>query len=302
MGLLSVVASARAGVIYQEDFNGSADDLNGAAPSIRPGEETWIATPIFNQDGSLDPDAGSATLAFTPSDDNVYQLDLSLTGVTGDLNWIALGFGVGQSTVIGTNNRFINGLLIGKVWMLFRGDTSGHQAFLGSATSGTAAGTPWAALETETGAIDLRIELDTTGGAGAWAATWFAKKPADLSYTEVRPRETLLDEVIDSVGIALARGLVNGTIESFSLSDSAGSSDPFAITEIVYSPDDNQITLTWNSREGETYAVKYSRDMTNWDADLDDGVAAGPDGQTTVSFDITGLEGEDRVYFRIERQ
>jgi len=302
LGLMSAAVCARADVIYQEDFSGSSDDLNGAAPGLRPGDETWVATPIFNQDGSLDPDAGSATLAFAPSDGNVYQLDLSLTGVSGDQNWIALGFGSGQSDVIGTNNRFINGLLIGKVWMLFRGNTDGHQAFLGSATSGTEDGAQWVDLVTETGEVDMRIELDTTGGAGAWAATWFAKKPADASYTEVRARATLLDESIDSVGMALARGLVDGTIESFSLSTCPASSVPFAITEIDYSSADDRVTLTWNSREGEIYSVKYSRDMTNWDSDLDDGVEADPGEMTTMSFDIAGLERSERVYFRVEKQ
>jgi len=214
-GLSFTAAPLSAAVIYSDDFSGSPDDLNGSAPDIGPG--TWIASNVFNQDGSIDPNPGSATLAFTPADGTVYHLDASLSGVSGNGNWFALGFGSGQSDVIGTNNRFINGLLIGKAWMLFRGNTDGHQAFRGSDTSGTANGVGWSALATETGEIDMRIELDTTGGAGAWAATWFARNPGDSSYTVVRATETLLDESINSVGLALANTGIDGTVESFSL-------------------------------------------------------------------------------------
>lgn len=302
LGLALTAVTAHADVLFSEDFGGTADDLNETAPDVRPGAETWVATPIFNQDGSLDPDAGSATLAFTPTDGKIYQLDVSLSGVSGDQNWIALGFGTGQSAAPGTNNRFINGNLIGKVWMLFRGNTNGHQAFLGNATSGTAVGSPWTALDTATGAIDMRIELDTTGGAGAWAATWFAKRPTDASYTEVRAKATLLDESINSVGIALARNLVDGMIESFSLSTCPGTPAKFAITAVDYAPADSMVTLTWDSREGEQYAVKFSTDLSNWDGELDDGVEADPGETTTRTFPLGGFVPEGgKLFFRVEK-
>ena len=77
----------------------------------------------------------------------------------------------------------------------------------------------------------------------------------------------------------------------------------FAITEIVYSPDDDMVTLTWISRPGAAYAVKFSTDMTNWDADLDDGVAADAGETTTRTFGIGGLASADgKLFFRIERQ
>ena len=84
------------------------------------------------------------------------------------------------------------------------------------------------------------------------------------------------------------------------------SAAPFTIREFAYSPGDNTIMLTWDSREGETYAVRYSYDMTNWDADLDDGIDAAA-GETTTSetFDLSvaGIApGVERVFFRVERQ
>lgn len=213
--LVFVAPSASAAVIFSDDFSGDSSDLNGASPDV--GSSTWVASNVFNRDGSIDPNPGSATLAFTPSNGNVYRLDTSLSGVSGNGNWFALGFGSGQSTATSANNRFINNLLIGKSWMLFRGNDDGHQAFRGSATSGTFNGSPWTALATVTGEIDLRIELDTTGGPGTWATTWFAKLPDDIAYTEVRSTEILEDESINSVGLALANVGVDGNVDSFSL-------------------------------------------------------------------------------------
>ena len=78
---------------------------------------------------------------------------------------------------------------------------------------------------------------------------------------------------------------------------------PFNITAIDYSPGDNMVTLTWDSTEGTNYSVKWSRDMKSWEADLDDGIEGDPGDSTTRMFDLTlaGLEGEERVYFRVER-
>jgi hypothetical protein len=78
----------------------------------------------------------------------------------------------------------------------------------------------WAALASEAaGTIDLRIVLDTTGGAGTWTATWYAKRDTDPSYLEVRASELVGNEAnFTSVGIAISSAsAIDGTIESFSL-------------------------------------------------------------------------------------
>jgi hypothetical protein len=92
---------------------------------------------------------------------------------------------------------------------------------------------------------------------------------------------------------------------TFSDITSGVSAGPFTIREIVYSPGDDMITLTWDSREGEKFAVRFSRDMKNWDADLDDGIdAAAGETTTTKTFDLAlaDLVGVERVFFRVERQ
>ena len=89
--------------------------------------------------------------------------------------------------------------------------------------------------------------------------------------------------------------VINGTV-------GASTGVGFAITDINL--DGSLLTLTWTSREGERYAVKYSPDMKNWDSDLDDGIDADAGERTTETFDLdlVGLGDAARVFFRVERQ
>ena len=86
---------------------------------------------------------------------------------------------------------------------------------------GTTNGTPWTALTNENPGddIDMRILLDTTGGAGTWNTTWFAKKPGDANYTQVRATAPMLTESINAVGVGRSSGDVDGALASFSLAD-----------------------------------------------------------------------------------
>lgn len=77
---------------------------------------------------------------------------------------------------------------------------------------------------------------------------------------------------------------------------------PFAITEIEYLPGEETVRLTWTSREGQTYAVRYSTDLLDWVGDLDDSVVADPGETTTRTFQVDGLSGPDgELYLRVER-
>jgi len=119
------------------------------------------------------------------------------------------------------------------------------------------------------------------------------------------------DGILDDVGI-WNRPLTDEEVASL-WNDGTGASiasligaapASFRITEIDYSAGDTQLTLTWDSKPGETYAVKYSPDMTNWDADLDDGIEADAGETTSASFDLSvaGIGEAGRLFFRIEKQ
>jgi len=78
------------------------------------------------------------------------------------------------------------------------------------------------------------------------------------------------------------------------------SSSTFVITDIDFSSD-QKVTLTWNSREGQVYAVKYSVDMIDWDGDLDDSIDADPGDQTTRTFNLKDAGFNGRAFFRVEK-
>ena len=121
----------------------------------------------------------------------------------------------------------------------------------------------------------------------------------------IRGGEEGFNGVLDEVAIwdrALTADEVMSVFTSGPLSVEIEQS--FDITAVDYNPDDNEITLSWDSQENESYAVRWSRDMVEWDGDLNDDVpAAAGETTTTMTFDLSdaGLEGAQRVYFRVEK-
>ncbi len=102
--VVAVVISGQAGaaMIYQDDFAGSAGtDLDGTAPGIRPGSETWKADAAYQADGAVT--AGgrsdcSARLPFTPAAGNVYTLEVDFEVGSGDSEyWISVGYANGSN-------------------------------------------------------------------------------------------------------------------------------------------------------------------------------------------------------------
>ena len=220
---LVLVPQAQAMVIFSHDFSVGAANLNGTPVDVGTGN--WVAATVFSQNGNFGGNPGSATLAFTPQNGNLYSLDATLTGITGNGNWVAMGFANGQNPDANTANRFINVNVLGTAWMFARGDNSANP---NEALLGLGAGTNGGVTSPQNfdgplanangGDLDLRILLDTRGGAGTWTATWLAKRPTDADYTVVRPTAPTLTESMNSVGFALSNAGVSGTIESFSLS------------------------------------------------------------------------------------
>ena len=142
---------------------------------------SWVAAATFEDDGDsvAGTAGGSATLAFTPIDGSTYTLETSIQNIVGDTDWFALGFASGQSTANSSNARFITGNRrrpgLGDVPRCsVRFDKSRRSSEI-RALNRTAA-SPAAHLGLSDanpagGNVDLRITLDTTGGAGNWTAT-----------------------------------------------------------------------------------------------------------------------------------
>ena len=229
--ILCIVPAAGAGtIIYHDVFNGSASaNLHGTAPDVdnNGGTNTWAANTGYKLSG-LTPSASlntGAYLPFVPTTGNVYTLSASFVGVGQDgasVAWHALGFGKGMptTTLESGENRFVSGATIGRTWMLFRPNNpsgSANMLHRGNASSGTGTGTtpqPWndpSLLFVEGGDIDMQIVLDTS--PATWTATYFAKRPADSSYTQVSIGALpLLAQDIGMVGIARTTNTAGTTL------------------------------------------------------------------------------------------
>lgn len=282
--------------LFAEDFEGDEVTLlNESVPDTKTDEAAWVASENFKTDGSFVGNAGSATLAFTPVDGVVYQLEASVTVVGTNANWLALGFVSGQSTTVGITNRFVNGNeTLGRAWMLVRGSNVEFPNQTHSETTND--GVPWVGPLANAGGgdLDLRIVLDTTGGAGAWTATWFAKRPTDAEFQEVRSASILPNEEINAVGIALARGDVSGELKSFSLtSDQAGPVDLPVIVDIILNIS-GDLVLTVD-RPAAGLQVARSNDLSGFDA-----VAATAEGNTlTIEAANVDPDANGADFFRV---
>jgi len=259
---LGISLAAAQTTIYSDDFSGGTGDINAIAPDVRPGGETWTASPIYNANGSVDQPIsnaqGSMTLPFTPVDGFIYTLDASFSGVSGDTDWFAMGFANGQSSTSTSADRFLGANVTGATWMLFRGatpaplTTSGNKIQRGLGNASPADWLDPTLWDLEGGAIDLRIVLDTTAGTDAWTATWYAKLPAAGSYTLVGATTTVLHAAASYTSVGIAASNTNastgtgGTIESFSLT----SQDPTAQALLHHWKLDGDATDSVGSADG----------------------------------------------------
>lgn len=211
----AIHASAAVSMIYEDSFSGPAGtSLNGQAPTVRPGSETWSFNSAsafeagFQADGTVNAGGDTATngrvaalLPFTPQSGNIYTLSATISATTATSQWIALGFANGLT---GASGLFAFGNINGLSWML-KGDTgtSALQGFAGPATqnivANTFAGNP----------VNLRIVLDTTGAA--WTTSMFTdatQRGSTYTYTT--------NPSIQAVGFSKG-DLVGGSVDNFKL-------------------------------------------------------------------------------------
>lgn len=233
---LGVIAANADIVLYSSTFDGAggsalsgtAVNTSGATPAQHAqygttNGATWSAHIKFKADGSY-AEAGtnnspsgnnrnSATLAFTPQNGLVYNLSMTTNFVQLSDPALAAFHAVGYFETAGFTGN-INSATGSAVWALTRpGDASAadqvaHYNLAGGAGPQNIAGAP----EDTSPPSTLRITLDTTGGAGNWAATYYVN---DLLLGSVADLNAVL---IGSVGIAVYNGDGNANFQSFELS------------------------------------------------------------------------------------
>jgi hypothetical protein len=228
--LALLVSGAHAATIFSHTFNEGNGALNGTP--VDTGAGNWVALTTVTANGAFTSGQGSATLSFAPSQGTEYQLDARITSVSGNANWVGLGFANGQAFTSSNQNRFIETSgtpgVVGTAWMIFRGNNTPNpnSTFLGTgqkglAGAGLSSALAWPSMNSNGGTIDLRIVLDTTGGTGNWTATWLAKETTSGTYTTLRSDVAVPqanEANYTSVGFAFSdAALTSGTLSSFSL-------------------------------------------------------------------------------------
>ncbi|MGI9244914.1 MAG: hypothetical protein ACR2RV_29190, partial [Verrucomicrobiales bacterium] len=87
------------------------------------------------------------------------------------------------------------------------------------------------------------------------------------------------------------------TYESVEVENGAAIGEPFKITSIVYDPDTDMVTLTWNSEEDVIYSLDVSPDMQDeWSEEEDNVESQGE--STSFSF---GAGGSERLFFQVRK-
>ena len=205
------LASANAGVIYFDDFDGSGTSgLDGTTPDVTTGGATWTAAAVFKADGFfVNANYNLMTLAFTPDDGLVYTLDASIALTEGS-DWSTFGFGDGGANVQ-------------EIYHQIRNPGGGTHRVKGGATNFVyTTGTTLDSAHP----LDVRIELDTLAGKTNATVTWYAKLPADGTYTLITSQTGYDTSSITTVGWEARGSTTDGTIDNFSLSDSTAVPEP----------------------------------------------------------------------------
>lgn len=181
VALFAIATTAPAAtIIYSDPLNGSGSDLNGTSPADRGGTGTdaWVAGSEFNADGSVagpDDEEQGAWLPFTPQAGMIYTLSADVDPTGGGGDWISLGFAENNTTT-GPGAAFFTVNNPGGYGHITVKDTRGSgdgQVFPGEGTSADA-GSEVTFDPADTGAIALKIVLDTTGATSAdWTLEFF---------------------------------------------------------------------------------------------------------------------------------
>lgn len=235
--------------LYSDDFiDGTNGSLNGQAPQVRPGTETWrtgSTTKTTADGGSV---TGTAEMsAYLPvtaiESEKTYTLTARVFNNFTDANWIALGWTA--QTAASSPSQGWNRSNTGAYWMMWRGNNEirGWQGLGAINTIGTT-GVNAAGVDH---ALDLRVILDTRTGFNT--VTFLYKNPDATewsTYASATLNSTTLNS-IKSVGFSTVNGSSAG-IQSFQLTvDSGTPADPYtawAGTGVLFNDDANNDGIT----------------------------------------------------------
>ena len=79
---------------------------------------------------------------------------------------------------------------------------------------------------------------------------------------------------------------------------------PVFISNITFDQITEDITLTWDSEDGEQFVIRYGVDLISWDGELEDQYEADPGVSTSFTVNRSALLGAttaSKVYFQVDR-
>ncbi|MDE0571724.1 MAG: hypothetical protein OSB44_13655, partial [Verrucomicrobiales bacterium] len=108
-----------------------------------------------------------------------------------------------------------------------------------------------------------------------------------------------LDALIHEAQIYGAAGTAGQIMDLYLSGPGGGTALQF--TNIDYNSEDGNFTLEWTSKPNKTYALYYSMDLSDWEADIDDSIVS--EGETT-SYSFEHPEGTEarKIFFRVIAQ
>ena len=79
---------------------------------------------------------------------------------------------------------------------------------------------------------------------------------------------------------------------------------PIVVSSVTFDQNSEDISLTWNSVDGELFIIRYGIDLINWNGELEDQYEADPGITTTFTVNrsqLLGATAEKTVFFQVER-
>ena len=100
---------------------------------------------------------------------------------------------------------------------------------------------------------------------------------------------------------AIWAGGTGKSIESL-LAGGGGGGAPFAISDWSYNAGTGQFTLRWPSTPGQTFAIRYSTNLSSWAANVALSIPAAGAGATSTTYSFPNPQpGVPRLFFRVTR-
>lgn len=202
--------SARAAVVYQENFDGSSTtNLAGLAPDVAPGSQTWGGAPEFKANGFVSSSFAGIWLPFTPAPGFTYTLTGSFRVNSGS-DWLGIGFAGGSPT---SPNRFADNS--GRAWVIAKSNQI--QSFIGPGTTGQ---TSQSTISPQSPPGVVTTQTITLDASSANPANWrfsATQVVGSTSYTVWTNQPANMTSAGDITAIGLSSSTASGTFTGFTL-------------------------------------------------------------------------------------